>query len=86
MLGLQTTGAAGEVWYEHRPAALKPNLYLLRRQQKVGPRFGMAVAVCSMALREYRRQMERALGAELVKACTSISCWRRYASSRPAGR
>ena len=61
-------------------------LYLLRRQQKVEPRFGMADSVRGVALREYRRQMERALGAELVKACTPISCWRRCASSRLAGR
>ena len=43
-------------------------LYLLRRQQKVEPRFGMADTVRSVALREYQRQMERALREELTSA------------------
>ena len=42
-------------------------LYLLRRQQRVAPRFGMADTVRSVALREYQRQMERALREELTK-------------------
>ena len=45
-------------------------LYLLRpkAQIKVQPRFGMAETVRSVALREYQRQMERALREELTKA------------------
>jgi len=43
-------------------------LYLLHRQQKVEPRFGMADTVRSVALKEYYRQMERALREELAKA------------------
>ena len=45
-------------------------LYLLRpkAQIKVQPRFGMADTVRSVALREYQRQMERALREELAKA------------------
>ena len=43
-------------------------LYLLGKQQKVEPRFGMADTVRSVALKEYYRQMERALREELVKA------------------
>ncbi|WP_170210795.1 hypothetical protein [Tepidiphilus succinatimandens] len=35
--------------------------------RKVEPRFGMADTVRSVALREYRRQMERALREELAK-------------------
>jgi len=42
-------------------------LYLLRRQQTVKPRFGMADTVRSVALKEYYRQMERALREELAK-------------------
>ncbi len=45
-------------------------LYLLRpkAQIKVQPRFGMAETVRSVALREYQRQMERALREEMTKA------------------
>ena len=45
-------------------------LYLLRpkTQIKVQPRFGMADTVRSVALKEYYRQMERALREELAKA------------------
>ena len=43
-------------------------LYLLGKQQKVEPRFGMADTVRSVALKEYYRQMERALRKELAKA------------------
>ncbi len=45
-------------------------LYLLRpkTQIKVQPRFGMAETVRSVALKEYYRQMERALREELAKA------------------
>ena len=42
-------------------------LYLLRSQQKVEPRLGLADTVRSVALREYQRQMERALREELTK-------------------
>ena len=44
-------------------------LYLLRpkTQIKVQPRFGMAETVRSVALKEYYRQMERALREELTK-------------------
>ncbi|MDD3676792.1 DUF6441 family protein [Thauera propionica] len=52
--------------FERKGKAIQA-LYLLRRQQKVEPRFGMADAVRSVALREYRRQMERALREELTK-------------------
>lgn len=43
-------------------------LYLLRKSQKVAPRLGMADTVRSVALRDFRRQMERALREELSKA------------------
>ena len=45
-------------------------LYLLqpKTQIKVQPRFGMAETVRSVALKEYYRQMERALREELAKA------------------
>ena len=43
-------------------------LYLLGKRQKVEPRFGMADTVRSVALKEYYRQMERALREELAKA------------------
>ena len=43
-------------------------LYLLGKQQKAEPRFGMADTVRSVALKEYYRQMERALRKELAKA------------------
>ena len=44
-------------------------LYLLRPKVeiKVRPRFGMADTVRSEALKEYYRQMERALREELTK-------------------
>jgi len=42
-------------------------LFLLRRQQAVAPRLGMAETVRSAALSEFRRQMERALRQELAK-------------------
>ncbi|MDR4125547.1 hypothetical protein [Yanghanlia caeni] len=57
---------AGAV-FERRDEKRILALYLLRRQQKVEPRFGMADTVRSVALREYRRQMERALREELTK-------------------
>ncbi len=57
---------AGTV-FERRDEKRILALYLLRRQQKVAPRFGMAETVRSVALREYQRQMERALRKELVK-------------------
>ncbi|WP_143904580.1 DUF6441 family protein, partial [Tepidimonas thermarum] len=52
--------------FERKGKAIQA-LYLLRRQQKVEPRFGMADTVRSVALREYQRQMERALREELTK-------------------
>ena len=58
---------AGSV-FERRGEKRILALYLLRRQQKVEPRFGMADTVRSVALREYQRQMERALRAELTRA------------------
>ena len=57
---------AGAV-FERRDEKRILALYLLRRQQKVEPRFGMANTVRSAALREYQRQMERALREELTK-------------------
>ena len=57
---------AGAV-FERRDEKRILALYLLRRQQKVEPRFGMADTVRSVALREYQRQMERALWEELAK-------------------
>ena len=41
-------------------------LFLLRRQQAVAPRLGMAETVRSVVLSEFRRQMERALRQELA--------------------
>ena len=41
-------------------------LFLMRRQQAVAPRLGMAETVRSAALSEFRRQMERALRQELT--------------------
>ena len=58
---------AGSV-FERRDEKRIVALYLLRRQQKVEPRFGMADTVRSVALREYQRQMERALREELTRA------------------
>jgi len=58
---------AGSV-FERRDEKRILALYLLRRQQKVKPRFGMADTVRSVALREYQQQMERALREELTKA------------------
>ena len=58
---------AGAV-FERRDEKRILALYLLRRQQKVEPRFGMADTVRSVALKEYYRQMERALREELTKA------------------
>lgn len=58
---------AGAV-FERRDEKRILALYLLRRQQKVEPRFGMADTVRSVALREYQRQMERALREELTRA------------------
>jgi hypothetical protein len=57
---------AGAV-FERRDEKRILALYLLRRQQKVEPRFGMADTVRSVVLREYLRQMERALREELTK-------------------
>jgi len=57
---------AGSV-FERRDEKRILALYLLRRQQKVEPRFGMADTVRSVALKEYYRQMERALREELTK-------------------
>jgi len=42
-------------------------LFLLRRQQAVAPRLGMAETVRSVVLSEFRRQMERALRQELAQ-------------------
>ena len=58
---------AGAV-FERRDEKRILALYLLRKKQKVEPRFGMADTVRSVALREYQRQMQRALREELVKA------------------
>ena len=58
---------AGTV-FERRDEKRILALYLLRREQKVEPRFGMADTVRSVALREYQLQMERALREELAKA------------------
>jgi|GEM_PF-1227518 len=56
--------------FERRPDRSLMPLYLLRHQSgiEVQARFGMAETVRSVALREYRRQMERALREELAKA------------------
>ena len=53
--------------FERKGKAIQA-LYLLRRRQKVAPRFGMADTVRSVVLREYQRQMERALREELARA------------------
>jgi len=58
---------AGSV-FERRDEKRILALYLLRRHQKVEPRFGMADTVRSFALREYQRQMQRALREELTRA------------------
>ena len=58
---------AGSV-FERRDEKRILALYLLRRQQKVEPRFGMADTVRSVALREYQRQMELVLLEELTRA------------------
>lgn len=42
-------------------------LYLIRRAQPVKARLGMAATVRSVALREFRRQMDRALRAEMAR-------------------
>ena len=57
---------AGAV-FERRDEKRILALYLLRKQQKVEPRFGMADTVRSEALKAYYRQMERALREELTK-------------------
>ena len=57
---------AGAV-FERRDEKRILALYLLRKQQKVEPRFGLADTVRSVALKEYYRQMERALREELTK-------------------
>jgi len=57
---------AGSV-FERRGEKRILALYLLRKQQKVEPRFGMADTVRSVALKEYYRQMERALREALTK-------------------
>lgn len=57
---------AGAV-FERRDEKRIMALYLLRRRQKVEPRFGMAETVRSVALREFQRQMERALREDLMK-------------------
>ena len=57
---------AGAV-FERRDEKRILALYLLRNQQKVTPRLGMAETVRSVALQEFRRQMERALRDELTK-------------------
>ena len=57
---------AGSV-FERRGEKRILALYLLRKQQKVEPRFGMADTVRSVALKEYYRQMERALQEALTK-------------------
>lgn len=54
--------------FERRDKKRIVALYLLRRRQKVAPRFGMADTVRSVALREYQRQMARALREALTKA------------------
>lgn len=58
---------AGSV-FERRDEKRILTLYLLRQQQKVEPRFGIAETVRSVALKEYYRQMERALREELTRA------------------
>ena len=58
---------AGAV-FERRDEKRILALYLLRRQQKVKPRFGMADTVRSVEMRENQRQMDRSLREELARA------------------
>lgn len=51
---------------QRRGREIEP-LWLLRHRQHVAPRLGMVETVRSVVLREYRRQMERALREELAK-------------------
>lgn len=63
---LRVDACAGML-FERRDERRILALYPLGKRQKVEPRFGMADTVRSVALKEYYRQMERALREELAK-------------------